>query len=157
MQNQLNILSESLDQKIQVLKQIQQCNERQTEALSQDTLDLEVFDKEFDQKDVLIEEMVRLDDGFDVLYESLARELQDKKAEYAEQIRELQGKIADVTELSVSIQAQETRNKKLVEDYFTRTRTSIRQNRQSSKAAYDYYKSMSGMAYSTSRIMDDKK
>lgn len=157
MESQLNILSESLDQKIRILEQIQGLNDLQAEAFSQETADLEAFDRGFEEKDKLIEEMIRLDDGFDALYESLARELKDSKAQYAAQIKELQKKITKVTELSVSIQAQEARNKKLVEDYFAKTRSGIRQNRQSSKAAYDYYKSMSGIAYSTSRIMDNKQ
>lgn len=157
MENQLDILSDSLNQKLQVLDRIQKCNERQMNAFSGGEADLEAFDREFDEKDQLIDEITRLDDGFEVLYDGIAQELKTKREQYAGQIKTLQGKIAKVTELSVSIQAQEARNKKLVEDYFAKTRNGIRQNRQSSKAAYDYYKSMSGMAYSTSRVMDDKK
>lgn len=158
MEKQLNILSESLDQKIQVLRQIRELNEKQAEAFAGDEADLEAFDQAFDEKDALIDEMTRLDEGFEVLYDRLAEELKDNKAQYATQIRQLQGQIAQVTELSVSIQAQEARNKKLVEDYFVKARKGIRQNRQTSKAAYDYYRNMSGAAYySSSRIMDDKQ
>lgn len=158
-ENRLNILAESLDQKIALLLQIHECNDRQAKAFSMDgdEADLEAFDREFEEKDKLIAEIDRLDDGFDALYENLAQELKDNKAKYAEQIRLLQEKIAKVTESSVCIQAQEARNKKLVEDHFTKIRSGIKQNRQSSRAAYDYYRSMSGIAYSTSRIMDDKK
>lgn len=156
MENHLAILAEGLDRKIQVLKQIKECCDRQAEVLSQEEVELEAFDKEFEEKDKLIEEMTRLDDGFDPLYKELSKELQDNKAKYAAQIKELQERIEKVTELSVSIQTQETRNKKAVEEYFARTRNGIRQNRQSSKAAYDYYKNMSGISLSTSRFMDDK-
>ncbi len=158
MEKQLNILSESLDQKIQVLRQIGELNEKQAKAFDGDEADLEAFDKAFDEKDALIDEMARLDDGFEALYDRLAETLKDNKAQYAAQIRQLQEQIAKVTELSVSIQAQEARNKKLVEEYFVKARRGIRQNRQSSKAAYDYYRNMSGAAYySSSRIMDDKQ
>ncbi|MBR1702220.1 MAG: hypothetical protein IJ716_09740 [Lachnospiraceae bacterium] len=157
MQNRLNILSESLDQKLNILGEIQKFNELQADAFSKETADLEEFDRGFEEKDKLIDELDRLDDGFEALYENLAQELQNNKVQYASQIRELQEKIAKVTELSVSIQAQEMRNKKLVEDYFAKTRNDLKQNRQTSKAAYDYYKSMSGIAYSTSRIMDNKQ
>lgn len=157
MQNQLNILSESLDQKLAILGQIQKFNELQADAFSKETADLEAFDRGFEEKDKLIDELDRLDDGFETLYEEIARELQDNKEQYAVQIRELQDKITRVTELSVSIQTQEMRNKKLVEDYFSKARNDLKQNRQTSKAAYDYYKSMSGIAYSTSRIMDNKQ
>lgn len=157
MQNRLNILSESLDQKIGILGQIQKFNELQADAFSKETADLEAFDRGFEEKDKLIDELDRLDDGFEALYEEIARELQENKDQYASQIRELQDKITRVTELSVSIQTQEMRNKKLVEDYFSKARNDLKQNRQTSKAAYDYYKSMSGIAYSTSRIMDNKQ
>ena len=159
MENKLDILSESLDRKFFILAQIQECNERQAKAFAADTeeADLDAFDREFEEKDKLIDELNQLDDGFETLYEELARELQNNKEKYAVQIRELQDKIAKVTELSVSIQTQEMRNKKLVENYFFKTRKDLKQSRQISKAAYDYYKSMSGIAYSTSRIMDNKQ
>ena len=157
MENRLTILSESLDRKIQILEQIQKFNELQAEAFSRDNADLEEFDRGFEEKDKLINEMIRLDDGFDALYEEIAKELKDNRLKYAAQIKRLQQKIEKVTELSVSIQTQEQRNKKLAEDYFTRARNGIRQNRQTSRAAYDYYRNMSGTAYSTSRIMDNKQ
>lgn len=157
MENQLEILSESLDRKIAVLEQIAAANQRQTAAFSGDYADLEAFDQAFEEKDRLIDEMEKLDDGFETLYESVARRLQDNKLKYASQIRALQGKIASITDLSVSIQAQEARNKKLVEEYFSKTRNGIRQNRQTSKVAYDYYRNMSGVAYSASQFMDNKQ
>lgn len=157
MENRLNILSESLDQKIRVLGRIQEFNNLQADAFTKEDADLEEYDRGFEEKDKLIDEMIRLDDGFETLYDSIAQELQENKTKYAGQIRQLQEKIAKVTELSVSIQAQEARNKKLVEDYFAKARSGIRQNRQSSKAAYDYYRNMSGVAYSASRFVDDKQ
>ena len=160
-ENQLNILAESLDQKITLLTQIQECNDRQAKAFQTDDgateADLEAFDREFDEKDRLIDEISRLDDGFETLYDNVAQELKDNRAQYTARIKELQEKISKVTELSVSIQTQEARNKKLAEDYFVRSRSGIRQSRQSSQAAYSYYRNMSGIAYSSSRIMDDKQ
>ena len=156
MENQLDILAESLDRKLQILEQIQACNERQTQAFSQETADLEAFDREFEEKDKLIEELERLDSGFDTLYSGIAGELQENRLKYSARIKALQERITKVTECSATIQAQEARNKKLAEDYFARSRNGIRQSRQSSQAAYNYYKNMSGIAYFSSRIMDDK-
>lgn len=158
-ENQLIILTESLDRKIEILQRIQMCSGTQAQAFRTDDseADLEAFDRAFEEKDQLIEEMERLDDGFETLYEGLSRELQSNKDKYIGQIKALQERIARVTDLSIAIQTQETRNKKLAEDYFVKSRNGIRQNRQSSKAAYDYYKSMSGIAYSTSQIMDSKQ
>jgi len=156
-ENQLNILSESLDEKIQILGQIQRLNRQQSEAFSKETADLDEFDKAFDEKDKLIDSLTRLDDGFEALYDRVAEELKENRMQYAAQIKSLQEKIAKITELSASIQAQEARNKRLMESYFAQTRSGLKQNRQTSKAAYDYYRNMSGVAYSASRFMDNKQ
>ncbi len=143
MRNRLSILEESLDKKLELLGQIQEYNALQEKSFSEGSADLEGFDEAVERKGELIEKLNRLDDGFEALYQGLSEELAKNRGQYAEQIRALQGKIAKVMELSVSIQAQEKRNKKLIEDYFAGQRAGIRKNRRSSKAAYDYYKSMS--------------
>ena len=76
---------------------------------------------------------------------------------YAAQIKEMQAKVAKVTELSVSVQAQEARNKKLVENYFARERAGIGQRRKNAKSAFDYYKSMSGAGYVPPQMYDNKQ
>lgn len=144
MQNRLSILEESLDNKLEVLGQIRDYNLQQEKSFREETADLDSFDEAIARKDELIEKLTRLDDGFEILYQELAEELKGNREKYAGQIKALQAKIAEVTELSVTIQAQEQRNKKLVEAYFTRQRANISQSRKSSKAAYDYYKSMNG-------------
>lgn len=157
MESQLNILSESLDQKIKVLEEIQQYNQKQEQAFKKGEADIAGFDEAVEEKDRLIEKLMRLDDGFETMYAKLAEELKENRAQHAARIKVLQEKIAKVTEMGVTIQAQEARNKKLVEDYFAKARAGVRQNRQSSKAAYDYYKSMSGANIRQSSFMDSKQ
>ncbi len=157
MESQLNILSESLDRKLQVLKEIQEYNLKQEEAFKNGTADLDSFDAAVEEKDRLIERLMRLDDGFETLYAGLAQELQDNRKKHAAKIKELQEKVAKVTEMGVTIQAQEARNKKLIEDYFAKARAGVRQNRQSSRVAYDYYKNMSGSSLGQARFMDSKQ
>ena len=114
MESQLTILSESLDRKLEVLQKIQEYNKRQEEVFSAEKVDIRQFDAAVEEKQHLIDEVVRLDDGFEILYEKLAKELEGNRQRYAAQIKEMQAKVAKVTELSVSVQAQEARNKKLV-------------------------------------------
>ena len=129
MESQLTILSESLDRKLEVLQKIQEYNKRQEEVFSAEKVDIRQFDAAVEEKQHLIDEVVRLDDGFEILYEKLAKELEGNRQRYAAQIKEMQAKVAKVTELSVSVQAQEARNKKLVENYFARERAGIGQRR----------------------------
>ena len=156
MENQLTILSESLDKKLQILNEIQEYNRRQEQSFLEETANLENFDAAIDEKGRLIEQLNKLDEGFEIVYEKLADELSGNREKYKVQIRELQDKIRQVTELGTSIQVQEQRNQKLVEQYFARERDKIRQERINSKAAYDYYKRMNGSAYTDPQFMDSR-
>lgn len=157
MENQLTILSESLDKKLQVLKEIQEYNRKQEQSFLSKTARLEDFDAAIEEKGKLIEQLSKLDEGFETVYGRLAEELKGNREKYRVQIAVLQDKIRQVTELGVSIQAQERRNKALVEQYFTRERENIRQERKHSKAAYDYYKSMNGRSVTSSQFMDSRQ
>ena len=102
MENQLTILSESLDKKLEVLQKIREYNKRQEEIFSAEEVDMSLFDDAVEEKQRLIDEVVHLDEGFEIMYEKLARELEGNRERYAAQIRELQKKVSRVTELSGS-------------------------------------------------------
>ncbi len=105
----------------------------------------------------MIERLTSLDNGFERLYQKVAEELKENRQIYAEQIKNLQKLITEVTDASVAIQAQEARNKKLIEDYFRKERDGICMNRKTSKAAIGYYKNMSKSAVVLPQFMDSKK
>lgn len=157
MENQLTILSESLDKKLQVLKEIQEYNKKQEQCFLSDTVQLEEFDEAIEEKGHLIERLTKLDEGFESVYDRLAEELKDNREKYKMQIAVLQDKIRQVTELGVSIQAQEQRNKALVEKYFAKEHENIRKERKHSRAAYNYYQSMSGQSMPSSQFMDSRQ
>lgn len=157
MHNSLDVLSESLDMKLQVLKEIEQYNEEQKKVFESEDPDMDAFDDALDKKEELISKIERLDDGFESMYASLKDELNQNRDKYADRIKELQGKIALVTELSMTVQASEARNKQLIEQYFSKKKLGIRQGRVGSKAAFDYYKNMSGMSVAEPNFMDSKK
>lgn len=157
MQNSLDVLSESLDKKLEVLHDIEKYNEEQRRTFEKDDPDLDIFDQAIEQKGELIERLTKLDDGFELLYSRIADELKDNKALYADKIREIQEKISEVTELSLTVQASEARNKALIEQYFVKKRQGIKTSRVTSKAAYDYYKNMVGVGVRESQFLDSKK
>ncbi|MDE6641789.1 MAG: flagellar protein FliT [Acetatifactor sp.] len=156
-ENYLKVLEESLERKLEIMAKIQECNLCQQEIFQAQDVNLEEFDKYVDQKGALIEELMSLDNGFETLYRNVEQELQNNRQKYAAEIKRLQELVTRVTEESVTIQAQEARNKKQVEDYFRKERSGIAQNRKNSKAAFDYYKSMSGSGYASSQFYDNKK
>ena len=157
MENQLTILAESLEKKRQVLIRIQEYNKRQEQAFSQESVDMNAFDSSVEEKGRLIEELTKLDAGFEILYEKLKEQLMNNQTKYAVEIKAIQQQIATITEMNVTIQAQEKRNKHLIEQYFARERANLRENRKTSKAAYDYYKKVNNVAYAPPQFLDSKQ
>lgn len=157
MKSQLSILQESLVAKRQVLLEIQEYNRKQEEVFSSEEVDMSLFDEAIEEKGRLIERLTQLDDGFEVMYQKLARELENNRQKYAEQIRMLQQQIKEITDLGVSIQAQEARNKSLIESYFSRERKNIHKSLQNSTKAYNFYKSMSSLNAASNQPSYDSK
>ena len=155
MENYLEILTDSLKKKSKVLDEIMRYNSDQENLLRQVSISLEELDANMELKDGLIQKLVQLDDGFETLYERIKEKLLTQKDQYKAQIGQMQELISEITEKSVSIQAQEARNKGMIENYFARERGQLRQSRQVSKAAYGYYKSMSNGV--SSQLLDQKK
>ena len=139
------------------MEEIQKYNMRQQEIFHSFEVDIDKFDEYVAEKGVLIDKLTALDSGFEKLYAKVSEELQGSREQYADQIRTLQGLVTQVTDRSVDIQAQEARNKKLVEDFFRRERDGIKIGRKSTKAAIGYYKTMSKTAVVAPQFMDSKK
>lgn len=163
-ENYLDVLEESLHKKIEVLDKIALYNEKQERLFKkleeqQETTepDFEKFDEYVQEKEELIQELTKLDSGFEALYDRLREQLSQGKERYADKIRQLQDLIGQIMEKSVSIQAQEARNKKQIEQYFKDARAGIKTGRKSSKAAYDYYKNMNRTNVIPPQFMDTKK
>ena len=155
--NYLTLLEESLRKKLEVLAEIQAYNLRQQELFQSGSADMNKFDEYVAEKGALVDKISALDNGFEKLYANVAKELEGNRAQYAEQIRTLQGLITEVTDQGVAIQAQETRNKKLIEDFFNKERSGIGMNRKTSTAAINYYKTMSKSSVVMPVFMDSKK
>lgn len=145
MESQLSILQESLAAKRQVLLEIQEYNRKQEEVFTAEEVDMSLFDEAIEEKGKLIERLVQLDDGFEAMYQKLARELENNREKYAGRIRVIQQQIKEITDLGVAIQAQEARNKALIEKYFSRERKNMHKSIQNSTKAYNFYKNMSGL------------
>lgn len=157
MENYLKILEDSLQEKLSVLEEISQYNKEQETLLKQQDVSLDELDENMSKKDELIEKLTGLDQGFETLYERIREQLLDGKDTHKARIKKLQDLISQVTEKSVSIQAQEARNKKLVEKYFAEERSQLKHDRQTSQVAFNYYKNMSNTNVMPPQYMDQKK
>ncbi len=156
-ENYLTLLEESLRRKLQVMAEIQEYNLRQQEIFQSGNVDMEQFDEYVAEKGMLIERLTALDNGFEKLYAKVSEQLAGNQAQYASQIKVLRELVTEVTETGVTIQVQEARNKKLIEEYFRREREGIRDGRKSSRAAINYYKNMNKSSVVMPYFMDSKK
>ena len=152
----LKILSESLDKKADILRSIETKSKEQRELIEGEA-DLEEIDANMDEKDELITELIKLDEGFEALYDNIKAEHNEHKDEHKDAIAAIQDKIRTVMELSTSIEAIEARNKTDMEKRFSFEKKNMQDQRKASTAAYDYYKVSNKLNAVTPQFMDKKK
>lgn len=154
----ITALKESLEKKIDVLKQIQLKNDEQLKIAKTIPFSYELFDRNAEEKGVLIYKLTKLDEGFELVYENVKKELNLNKEQYKEDIKTMQALIRQVTDLSTNIQAEETRNKAAMENAFRTEREKIKSGRSGVKAVRSYSQTMSsGIGGGYSGLMDTKK
>ena len=152
----LNVLIEGLKKKNAILNKIIVLNNKQAGVIN-DNNGLEAFDALVEEKAVLIAELEKVDNGFQSVYDRIKQELNLNSSQYKEEIRTLQGLIREMTDLGVSVETGEMRNKKAIEQYFSYTQKNVNMSRKSVKAASDYYKNMSRVNYIDPQLLDQKK
>ena len=153
----ITILVESLQKKNRILDQIRAANEEQKILLADETLGPDAFEKTIDRKAELIEELNQLDAGFEQIYERVRPEIEQNMDKYAEKIRDMQGLITEIVEKTMSAQAEEMRNKQLIETKFSSVKKRIREVKSSQKAVNTYYKNMMKTGFIDSQFLDRKK
>lgn len=151
------IMLQSLKKKNQILDVIMELNKRQREELENPALDPDDFDKTVQEKAAQIEALEALDAGFQEVYEKVRDELKDNKDVYREDIAQMQDYIRRLTEKSATIQAEEARNKSLMEQKFISVRKQVKEVRKSQKVVNQYYKSMMKASYYDPQFTDNKK
>ena len=153
----LDMMEESLRDKVNVLQEIVEENETQKKILESTTgFDEEGFNEAIRRKGELIRRVENLNDGFESLYERVKKELEGNKDKYREKIKIFQDLIREITDLSNSIEAGEKRNRTLAKNYFKSTKEQINQSRKSSQAALDYYLTMNKSKITPPQFYDTK-
>ncbi|MCR5771933.1 MAG: flagellar protein FliT [Butyrivibrio sp.] len=152
----LDMMEDSLRMKLKVMQEIEVQNGLQKEALERsEGPDEEAFDKAVHEKGDLIDKLTELNDGFAGLYDKVKIELDGNKYKYREQIQRMQNLIRDITDLSNTLEVQETRNKDLADNYFSKTRKDMKQGKQSAAAAFSYHVTMNKSANIQPHFIDN--
>ncbi len=153
----LDMMEESLKQKIEVLESIEKENLIQKEILENtEHFDGDGFDAAIERKGELIRRIEKLNDGFDTLFERVKEELQNNKDKYRAKIATYQELIRKITDLSNAVETEERRNRDLARAYFRSSKDQINQNRKSNQAALDYYLTMNKSKITPPQFYDSK-
>ncbi len=153
----ISIMVQSLQKKLEVLNGIIEKNVEQRQILEQEELDTDAFEQNIKLKSDLVDQIEFLDDGFEELYGRVKSLIETEKQEHKEEIQLMKQLITGITEKSVTIQSQEARNRKLVEQRFSQERKKVRSMRNTSTVANQYYKNMSKLNVVDAQFMDKKK
>lgn len=153
----ISIMVQSLQKKLEVLNGIIEKNIEQRQILEQEELDTDAFEQNIKLKSDLVDQIEFLDDGFEELYGRVKSLIETEKQEHKEEIQLMKQLITGITEKSVTIQSQEARNRKLVEQRFSQERKKVRSMRNTSTVANQYYKNMSKLNVVDAQFMDKKK
>ena len=152
----VEIMLQSLEKKELVLEGIIELNQSQRTGLESPNFTPEEFDDIVESKSRLIEQLEQLDSGFEKLFEQMKDELESNKEFYKEQILAMQEHIKAITDKSVQIQAQESRNKDLMTQKFAQIKSQAKSVRSGGKVADQYRKNMAKLNYIEPQFMDNK-
>lgn len=152
----VRMLRESLEKKERILVQIEQKNIDQQNILLDPNADPDEFDETIEAKARLVDEIVKLDEGFETLYNEVGAILESNKAAYADEIKKMKTLISSITDHSSHIQAQEKRNYELAKNKFATVRKQVQKVRTSQRAVNKYYQTMMKTDYEP-QFFEDKK
>lgn len=153
----LDMLQDSLKNKLEILDRIMGYQREEAKMLRGEEMDMEAFDRNIHDKVALAESIDALDDGFEKVYGRVRKEMIDHKEKYAVQIRAMQDMIGEISEKNVLIQAEENRLRLEVDNFVKRESAALRLRRDNGKAARSYYNNMKKLNYVGSQFMDKKK
>lgn len=154
--NYIQMMIDSLRMKQRILEKIVALNEEQSRLVSSPSFDEDAFQANLEGKGELIENLVKLDEGFNSVFTRVKEKIEGHRAEYKEEIRAMQDLIKTVTALGVQVEAQESRNKVLVEDKFAAMRRDIQNAKRSTQKTSVYYQNMNKIN-TEPHFMDQKK
>lgn len=150
------MLVECLEKKDKLLDKLKVYSAKQTEIIQDEEFSLSEFDKCVEEKGVVIDNILKLDAGFESVYEKISKDVSENPSKYQEYLSRMQELITLITEKSISIQAEEERNKTLIENRFNREKLRIKTGRSQSKVARGYYNNMNKLNHIGSQFWDQR-
>lgn len=151
----LRMMADILTKKEMHLQELLTLTKEQEQLLKAAELDDEAFHQTIEKKDVHIKKVQEFDSGFQAIYNRIEEELKQHASEMKDEVQNLQQLITRVTELGVSLQALEQKNKASMEAHLLERKKGIKQFKVSRQTANHYYKNMVDVKQGT--FMDEKQ
>lgn len=160
--NYLQIMIDSLSKKEKLLDEILERNKAQYDLIRDkqyEDVDWTAFNLRVTEKDIAIDKIIEIDDGFDETYKIVKDDVISNRDKYRDKLRILQELIGRLTDKGVAIQTGEERNRQIIDNIFSKTRQEIKKQRTGIKVASNYYKTMSNSVVRAAEtsILDEKK
>lgn len=152
----IQLLIDSLKKKYAILNELMTITLKQQDLINSESFDEDEFMNTITLKEKQIKSLSEMDHGFELVYDRVREELKDNAFLYKSEITSLKELVTKVTDLSVSLQALEKRNKTGMEAIFAKKRKEIKKARLSNETVANYYKNMSGKHDSQSYFYDKK-
>lgn len=153
----LDLLNNNLNKKDKLLAKIGEVLDKQLQLLESPDSSIDELDACMEIQGGLAEELEGLNEEADKLYMFLKEQELSSDAKYASKIADIQSLLAQLVSDFTVLQEKEQKAKEQTEAFFQKERKNFGDGRRSSKAALDYYKSMSGANVVPPQFMDQKK
>lgn len=153
----VKVLVDSLQRKHSALNAILEITKKQEQLLHAEELDETSFLDTIKNKQVYIDQITELDNGFEGVYNRVKQELSEDRSKYTDDIATMQNLIGVITDLGIDIEALEKRNKAKMDMVLSSKKEQIRTKRANNSAASNYYRNMVNQQYSQSYFLDKKK
>lgn len=153
----LDSLASNLNKKSVLLKEMAEVLEQQLQLLNASDMQMEELDLYIEKQGNLTEELESLNEEADSLYEYLQKADISAEAGNVFKIAHIKELLAQITTDFDNLQEKEQSARQRMDAFFQKERKNFGDGRRSSRAAFDYYKSMSGSNVVPPQFMDWKK
>ena len=156
-EQKMDLLTSNLNKKSSLLKEMADVLDKQLQLMDASDTQLEELDLCMEKQGNLTEELESLNAEADSLYEYLQKADISAEANNASKIAQIKELLTQITTDFDNLQEKEQNARQRMEAFFQKERKNFGDGRRSSKAAFDYYRNMSGANVIPPQFMDQKK
>jgi hypothetical protein len=157
MKQNIEMIMQNLEHKLQVLDKIIEVNVRQRDILAIRQLDVEEYDKTCEEKAVLIEQVQKLDNEFNRLYERIVGELKGNEHEYVDDVTRIQKCIDMIVNKGATIRELELSNKEIFTRKANEMKNDVKNLRANERIINLYNQNVQNTGIVEPQFMDNKK